>query len=311
MTKCERVMSEKVKKHRKRKFLLWAGALLLAVALGLTFLFACSSSVDRESIRPADSKNILLVPPTDGSTPADYSALDNVGYIIGRLSMRDYYHTFSDGKVSARVGFIDANQDVLSTKDYKDGVLITSQWSVSHSMFVKSKAIQKFFGDGTAVVREAASADPDDWDWENGTTQWKDGEPSEILDTQQYEAKYGLWATEISDYVINEDTFLSATDPVYEDGVYTMTISLDPETSTYYYKNNMRTMGNLSTDPTFDSVSLTLRYTDDWTILSYQIEEIYDTVMGVTAKCTGNTLVTFSYDEADVDISAFDVYFKN
>ena len=80
-------MSEKVKKHRKRKFLLWAGALLLAVALGLTFLFACSSSVDRESIRPADSKNILLVPPTDGSTPADYSALDNVGYIIGRLSM--------------------------------------------------------------------------------------------------------------------------------------------------------------------------------------------------------------------------------
>lgn len=311
MTKCERVMSEKVKKHRKRKFLLWAGALLLAVALGLTFLFACSSSVDRESIRPADSKNILLVPPTDGSTPADYSALDNVGYIIGRLSMRDYYHTFSDGKVSARVGFIDANQDVLSTKDYKDGVLITSQWSVSHSMFVKSKAIQKFFGDGTAVVREAASADPDDWDWENGTTQWKDGEPSEILDTQQYEAKYGLWATEISDYVINEDTFLSATDPVYEDGVYTMTISLDPETSTYYYKNNMRTMGNLSTDPTFDSVSLTLRYTDDWTILSYQIEEIYDTVMGVTAKCTGNTLVTFSYDEADVDISAFDAYFKN
>lgn len=304
-------MSERVKKHRKRKFLLWAGALLLAVALGLTFLFACSGSVDRESVRPADSKNILLVPPTDGSTPADYSALDNVGYIIGRLSMRDYYHTFSDGKVSARVGFIDANQDVLSTKDYKDGVLITSQWSVSHSMFVKSKAIQKFFGDGTAVVREAASNDPDDWDWENGTTQWKDGEPSEILDPQQYEAKYGLWATEISDYVINENTFLSATDPVYENGVYTMTISLDPETSTYYYKNNMRTMGNLSSDPTFDSVSLTLRYTDDWTILSYQIEEIYDTVMGVTAKCTGNTLVTFSYDEADVDISAFDAYFQN
>lgn len=305
------VQETKSHKHRKKKFLLWAGALLLAVALGLTFLFACSGGAVPPAVRPSDSKNIVLTPPTDGSTPADYGALENIGYIIGRLNAREYYHTFSEGKVSAKVGPVNADQDVLSTKDYKDGVLITSQWSVSHSMFVKSKAIQKFFGDGTAVVREAVSSDPEDWDWETGATAWKDGSPSEILNAQQYEEKYGLWATEISDYVINETTFLSATDPVYADGVYTMDVTLDPETSTYYYKNNMRTMGGLKDTPVFESVTLTMRYTDDWSILSYRILESYSVKMGVTAKTAGDTLVSFSYDEADVDISAFDTYFKN
>ena len=305
------VQETKSHKHRKKKFLLWAGALLLAVALGLTFLFACSGGAVPPAVRPSDSKNIVLTPPTDGSTPADYGALENIGYIIGRLNAREYYHTFSEGKVSAKVGPVNADQDVLSTKDYKDGVLITSQWSVSHSMFVKSKAIQKFFGDGTAVVREAVSSDPEDWDWETGATAWKDGAPSEILNAQQYEEKYGLWATEISDYVINETTFLSATDPVYADGVYTMDVTLDPETSTYYYKNNMRTMGGLKDTPVFESVTLTMRYTDDWSILSYRILESYSVKMGVTAKTAGDTLVSFSYDEADVDISAFDSYFKN
>ncbi len=300
-------MPHMIRRKQKRRFLLWAGALLLVVALGATFLFACSGSVKTDSVPPSNSLSISLTPPTDGSKPGDHTALENVGYIIGRLSSRSCYHTDTVGTVSAKVGLIAANQDIIGTKDYKEGILITSSISLSHSTFVSSRALQKFFGDETVVVRSAAS--DSDADWAGKDTEWATGEPDEILNAEQYEERYGLWADEFSDYVINEETLLSSTDIVCEDGVYTMTISLDPEGSTYYYKKNMCTMGNLKQDPTFETVELTLRYTEDWTILSYEINEKYDTVMGVTAKCTGNSTITFSYEEADVDVSAYESYF--
>ena len=119
-----------------------------------------------EYTAPENTLNICLTPPTDGSLPGDYTATENVGFIIGKLSSRSFYHTDSSADVSSNSMGMDVKQNIYGTKDYKDGVMITTQLSISQSVFAPSKALQKCFGPNNVVVRNAASGDPDDW---NGT----------------------------------------------------------------------------------------------------------------------------------------------
>ncbi len=304
----------KVKKRftRKKKFLIAAAALLLIIALGVTFLFACSNTgADGKSAAPAESKSICLTPPDDGSLPTDHTGLENVGYIIGRLLSREAYHTenVSTAKASALFGAVNVTQNVVGSKDYKDGILITSSISTSTSSFAPSKAIQRFYGAETAVVRTAASSKASDW---NGLqTEWSQEAPSEILDKEQHEGRYGLWATEFSDYVINEETCLSFGEIASEGDAYSLTIELEPNESTYYYKNQMKTMGDLDECPVFSSVRLTMHFTADWTITSMDIAETYSSKKGFTADCEGNAVITYYYDESKVDVSAYETYFVN
>lgn len=300
-------MKEKVLK--KKKLILCCVAILLIVAVALCLLFSCGNHKASVITPPSDSKSISRTPPEDGSTPEDYEGLDNIAYIIGRLAGREVFHTEGVSNVTASVMFIKAGQTVYSSKDYKNGILLTTAVSISGNAFAPSKAIQRFFGDGKAVVREAASPVSE---WKGSDVEWKTGEPSEILDTAQYEERYGLWASEFSDYVINENTVLEIT-PVEktEDGLYTFTATLDNEESTYYYKHSMVTMGDLDDYPVFSSVKMTFTFGADWTIYTLAIDESYTSRKGVDADCVGNTVITYSYDEATADVSDYDEYFVN
>lgn len=300
-------MKEKVLK--KKKLILCCVAILLIVAVALCLLFSCGNHKASVITPPSDSKSISRTPPEDGSTPEDYEGLDNIAYIIGRLAGREVFHTEGVSNVTASVMFIKAGQTVYSSKDYKNGILLTTAVSISGNAFAPSKAIQRFFGDGKAVVREAASPVSE---WKGSDVEWKTGEPSEILDTAQYEERYGLWASEFSDYVINENTVLEIT-PVEktEDGLYTFTATLDNEESTYYYKHSMVTMGDLDDYPVFSSVKMTFTFGADWTIYTLAIDESYTSRKGVDADCVGNTVITYSYDEAAADVSDYVEYFVN
>ena len=314
-------MSEQVKakqkKHRKmsrkKKVLFTVLCVVLVVVVGVAILFAVGAKGSTETILPNNTVNICMTPPKDGSKPEEYSATTNVGYIIGRLSERTFYHTDSTAEVNATTMGINVRQDIYATKDYKDGVMITSQVSVSgNETFAPSKAMQKFFGESSVVVRNAASDRADDW---NGAdTEWGSGAPSAIYTNDEYLAKYGLPATEICDFIINEETIVSESEVTFDasTGLYSLTVDLDTTTSVAYYLNNMRTMGNLSTNPEFKTVRITFRFQEDWSVVSMDILEEYDTYVSLfTAATTGKTTVTFSYDEADVDVSDYEEYFIN
>ena len=314
-------MSEQVKakqkKHRKmsrkKKVLFTVLCVVLVVVVGVAILFAVGAKGSTETILPNNTVNICMTPPKDGSKPEEYSATTNVGYIIGRLSERTFYHTDSTAEVSATTMGINVRQDIYATKDYKDGVMITSQVSVSgNETFAPSKAMQKFFGESSVVVRNAASDRADDW---NGAdTEWGSGAPSAIYTNDEYLAKYGLPATEICDFIINEETIVSESEVTFDasTGLYSLTVDLDTTTSVAYYLNNMRTMGNLSTNPEFKTVRITFRFQEDWSVVSMDILEEYDTYVSLfTAATTGKTTVTFSYDEADADVSDYEEYFIN
>ena len=298
--------------QNKKKRGLLVGVVTALLACMCVFIALAGCSRAPETYRP-ESPSVGAQPPRDGSTPEDYDPLENIGYVIGRLAEREYYHSENTNRAEATsLGFIRVEQNVQGSKDYKDGILITSTVSTSSSSFAPSKAIQKYYGDRSVIVRTAASADPADWDGLH--TVWSTGAPAEILDEETYGARYGLWATEFSDFVINEETVLSASELTREGNDYSISFDLSvsgDNDATYYYKKQMVTMGELSAEPQFSSVRLTVRFSSDWSVLSASTEEIYTSQKGIiSANVVGSSETVFSYDEADVDVSAYESYFR-
>ena len=286
-------------------------AVLLALVMSLALVAGCADDAQTPTYRP-ESPSAGNQPPQDGTTPEDYEALENVSYVIGKLASREYYHSENVNTASATtLGFISVTQNVVGSKDYSDGILITSTISTNSSSLAPSKAMQKYYGDRKVIIRGAASTNSADWDGLD--TAWSDGAPSEMLDEDEYEERYGLWATEFSDFVINEDTVLSASELTKDGENYSVTLHLSvsgENDAAYYYKKQMVTMGELSALPEFDYVRITINFTPDWTVLSYSTEESYLSHKGIiTANVVGTSTTTFSYEQSDVDVSAYENYF--
>ena len=287
-------------KHKKKKIFI-AVALTLIIATAAFLFFACQSHESGYAPPPDDVHTVTATPPSDGSTPEDYEGLENLAFMAGRLAAREYYHSENNGLVDTI-----ANQTVVGSKDYYKGLLITQ--SISTSAFV-NVAEQKFFGDGKVVVRGPASGKND---WNGIHTQWSDDEPIAVYDEAQYEEAYGLWASEFSDYVMNEETVIDVSElNVLGDGLYSQTFTLDPASATYYYKHQMMTMGGLGDYPLFSSVVITFTFDDTWAVQRADITEEYEVyAYFMTVGCTATSSIVYSYDESDVDVSAYEAYFK-
>ena len=290
-----------------KKLIKYTALLSAGAALSLGGMAGCSSEPAKKYVLP-DSMSVISEPPQSGA-PTDYSALQNVGFIAGKLASRDYYHVESESNVTATVKVlitIEAKQTVTGSKDYQSGILVTNAISKSENAFAPSKAIQRYFGEDEVYVRAPASDNKDDW---NLGMEWSSAAP-QVLNDEDYEKAYGLRASEFSDFVINEETVLDEGTVQEEDGVYTLTLALDPDTAPAYYVNQMVTMGDLDGAPDFSKLNITVEFTADWTVLSVRTEEEYTSKKGVTASCAGGSVITYSYNKADVDVSAYEEYFQ-
>lgn len=286
-------------------------ASILTVVFAMSMFFGCKAKT-QETFKP-ESPSVSVAPPTDGSVANDYTWYENLSFIMGKFANANYYSTKTTTDVKANsLGVINVSQYVLGSKDYKDGILITSTISKCSTSLAPSKAIQRYYGDKFVLSRTAKSSDPDSWDGYN--TQWTDSAPYERVNFDEYQEIYGLWATEFTDFIINENTILNGSQQVV-DGNYVITLDLcvsGENDATYYYKKQMVTMGELSATPVFESLKLTITFTSDWTVLQTTTQEVYQSQKGlITANLNATSTTTFSFDEATVDVSAYENYFKH
>ena len=287
-------------KHLSKKVLIII-VVIAIIATATVVFFACQPK-PAATPPPKNGHTVSMAPPEDGTSPEDYDGLENLAYMAGRLSARTYFHSENTGLVDTI-----AKQNVVGTKDYYNGILITQ--SVSTSAFA-SVAQQKFYGDGKVVVRGPRY---DKGKWNGIHTEWSNDEPVSVLDEAQYLEAYGLWADEFSDYVLNAETVSDVSDLARdENGNFVQTFTLDPAGSTYYYKRQMRTMGNLGDYPSFSSVLITFTFDDTWSVLRADIEEEYKVSVSVlNVSCKATSSIVYTYEESAVDVSAYESYFKN
>lgn len=305
-------MAKKQKaKSAKKRFLIFGLILLIVAGIGVYFFTACNEKPELDDL--SGSKNYMC---KLAGAPEEHSGIDNIGAVIYTLARRDYYSTESYTQVDAAMG---VKQYIKGGKDYKDGIMIanTFSWSEASGLaagFLPADvSLQKFYGAEKAVLRKGAVT-PEEWkqeNWSRAGFEWNTGDPYEILAKDEYQNTYGVWGTEFADYIVNKETCLEVSEPVEENGLFTVTAKLDPQGATEYYVRQMVTMGGLSSVPEFSEVTMTLTFTEDWSVQSILVEESYSTKKaGISAKCSSTTQIAFSYDEADVDVSAYEEYFS-
>lgn len=287
-------------KHLSKKVLIII--IVIAIIATATVVFFACQPESAATPPPKNGHTVSMAPPEDGTSPEDYEGMENLAFMAGRLSARTYFHSENTGLVDTI-----AKQNVVGTKDYYNGILITQ--AVSTSAFA-SVAQQKFYGDGKVVIRGPRY---DKGKWDGIYTEWSDDKPVSVLDEAQYLEAYGLWADEFSDYVLNAETVrdVSALSRD-ENGNFVQTFTLDPAGSTYYYKRQMRTMGNLGDYPSFSSVQITFTFDDTWSVLRADIAEEYKVSVSVlNVSCKATSSIVYTYEESAVDVSAYESYFKN
>ena len=273
-------------------------AILLAsifAAGGATFgiMTACRRSAPPSLDASFEGETVCFAPPSDGSTPMQHTAVENIGYMAYRLKHQESWYSEMHGTVDTIL-----SQKVDTYKQFSDGVLISADISVSS--LVKTAKQSCYVGD---YVLQRKNAEPYAVDesgksnWDGLNTKWSQDEPSKIT-VDEFKQNYGFPATEFSVYVLNEETILSAEDVVDNgDGTYSQTYTLDPdgEKAPYYYRQQMLTTGGLDDWPSFDSIRVTYTFDSSWQVLRSVICESYTATMIVSVGCTAEYETVYEY----------------
>lgn len=114
---------------------------------------------------------------------------------------------------------------------------------------------------------------------------------------EDYKKDYGKTLDEVFIYLISDQTILSSNVEKKEDG-YIISVKLDPELSTYGYKNQMKNISGLNGLPSFENVDLTFSLNKDLRLKKLSIDENYTaTKFSIDAQTHGLVDIYYYSDE--------------
>lgn len=291
-----------------KKSALWALGIIMIVCLA--FGLAACKPKQKQVVEPDKTGSVKKEAPTDGSLPTAHSGIDNLAYMAYVLDNQESYHVYASNSSKAS----GVTQVTKTWKDYKSqsltgvpgGVMVCSD--ISTSSFVKA-ATQSLFINNEVYMRggdkPSSSSTCTNENWHTS--------PPEYYDRESYLAKYGEFSTELSVYILNEETVTGYDEVVTnEDGTYSQKFYLDNNKSVYYYQNGMKTRGGLKVLPIFNKIELTCTFDAQWRVLEtycYEETEIYPSQLGgIKTSSTARTTTTFGYDAQSFDEQHFAYY---
>ena len=259
--------------------------MFLSVIFCTWYIVGCGSDFntnpDIDSISKQEST--MYAVPTDGSTPANYSANENAFISFTAMSKEKSFVGKSSGEAVTDVAFVSVSQKVKANR-VVNGKEIYKE-SISHSSF-KSVGVRTYVNGHNFVVREASNVDS------VNSVSWKS--KANRISEESFVAKYGHFSNTITSYVMTKDTILSSSYLGEKDGIYSFKYNLHPVKATGKISLEMRTMAGTKSMPIFESVSLTIRMDKNWRVTETLTDCVYevDKLGGVT--CRENVKEVFS-----------------
>ena len=202
----------------------------VCLACGVT---ACSARSNTPVETPDLGTTVRGELPTDGSKPTEHTALENVSYMATVLDGRSFYHSYAKNSTKS-TGYEQVTQ---TWKDFKTAevsglghdVMVSSD--LSYSALIKSSSQSCYVDGEEAYVRSgskpAKNSVPTD-------VKWSEDQPS-YYDKDAHLVKYGEFATELSVYIINDDTIIRADSVVdNKDGTYSQKLYLNEGAAGWY-----------------------------------------------------------------------------
>ncbi len=303
----------------RRKIIIYiiATILILGIVSGFSDPFLPDNTVYKASV--GETIVAEKVPPASG-TPADHDLMSNLQFAAYKLHHSTYFRAETDGTVIADIGFTTYTQKLTNTRVVLNEDTVFAETISSSSL--KSLAEQKYVDNGIIIYRPSTKVS-------NGKATFAN--TAYPMTYEEYANGYGTVPNQLSKYIIDPQTItavrddnatvkqqsdarrtVALADEAESDGIdyyipenlvpdadgnYCFTLTLDPETSTRYYRNEVRTLGGADQNPKFHSAQVTVKIAPDWTPITVTTVENYDIAIPVLGamNCTGTNIETF-YD---------------
>ncbi|MGN0823808.1 MAG: hypothetical protein ACI4MB_01925, partial [Candidatus Coproplasma sp.] len=264
-------------------------------------------SVDKSEPTDKNVRNARLAPPTDGSLPTAYSAVENLAYIVGKFDSQTQYHSYTEGVTVAAI----ATQTTKNWKDYKNGVLVNSDITFSSMVKGGTQSCTVFGkdeeGNPLADTYFRTSETPTSTTTSTSAI-WKQDAPTYFTENA-YLYTYGFLPNELFNYAVNSDTVISANElKVESNGTYSLTFTLDPAGSTFFYQFGMKTRGGLSDYPAFEYIEISLNFNADWQINTCDVHEVSKINKGIVVSSVSDFTTVYYYGEDHFDNEHFGYY---
>ena len=197
------------------------------------------------------------------------------------------YCTTISGSVTALGGMY--NQSVYGEKYVSGNAAVYISKSTSSLVSVGKKILIE--NKETVYIRDAESVKNDTW----STT-------LEEYEYDDYIADYGIDFRELTNYVVNDQTIISASLISTENSTYTYSIVLDEEKATLGYRVNMAKMGNLPSLPKFNSCRFEITINENFEPIEMTCYDNYKVEKLGGLTCTSTLRIVFNTNEQMVEL---------
>ena len=310
---------------KKKRRALKAGASLSAIFLLILGAFAIGSALLSSvvpNVVPDDFVTVSYELPDDGSNPTGHSALENIGYMNYRFKNQPSWYMEMHGSTSTPAG----PQSVNTFKQYSDGVLIMAD--VTSSPLIKAGRQFCYVGDEVMWREIPKSGSFKANNYEEAMRLKYNDELKAHMTVSAFMAKNGLPGTEMTVYVINEDTLDHASEvelvtsadwdevdnvekPVYKQTYYLRPGDSENLGAAAHYANQMAFTGGLTGLPEFNYITVTFTFDSSWQVLRTEVSESYKATMGITVTCTSKFASDYEYGTERAKNDVYENYFKN
>lgn len=259
-------------------------ALLLLLCLALSY---CGKKPDELSDDPVDS-SAQTSEPTEESAPCD--APDPLAALLRCVQVTEDASSFSaalEGTCSTQVLLLSYTQQVRSERTVTADAMFNQSVSISSLVRV---GVQQYFQGDTILVRNGEVHAIDQVNW---------SEEAVSVTPEAYSAAYGNAPRSLSNYLINEETVLSAELESATEDEITVICELDPAKSTVAYAKQVKTNGGLDTLPVFSSVTLTVTMDGAYRPIHVRYREVYDISVAILGKTTCKTDYVETFSDFD------------
>ena len=258
-------------------------SLLLIICTGIvaTFWFLGCNKTSFENgsnnSLPGDEKT--LPKPTDGTTPADHSPLDNYYIATGVLRDAGSFVGNTTG-LSTSLGItqeIKAGRTVLGKDVFKE----------SYSFGVKKVGMQFYVSGKSYVMRDTGKMSSlDSPDWSNST-------PYKVSE-ETFVGKFGGKPLGICNYIVEDDTVLEGGKYLgLEDGLHAFRYDFDVSKATTKMLREMFTMSGM--ESSFTRAAITVYMDSDWVVKKTTTDCEYVVTYGmVKPSCTESITEVFT-----------------
>lgn len=214
---------------------------------------------------------------SQGKTPLDLTPADNFALAEYHASLASSWTAIGEGQINTII-----TQSLYSEKKFDGNKYTFVNISIS-SMVKVAKCYEYIKGAKDVVSYTGASPQSTSATWNKDATK---------IANADFKEQMGNLPNAIQPYLISDKTITNGNtkeNVIYDElsQSYSFTIELDTVNSVLLYAHQVKSTGGLQTYPKFNSIIQTITIDKDWNLISIEIKDKYDAVVGIKASCTG------------------------